>query len=352
VSAPDTLEELTDLIRAKSDEPGTRSSPKFVELAKRITAIYPSPEAIQASEDPDTDDSIWTQDPVKQAERAGAVWDLTLPAAGGKKLLYHLVEEGSVLGLAMLADSYGLAFLPDGQVLPEERAEEWEMFMTVAAEYQRPTEGQIRRKVRPMLTQRLAPYGFVPIPTPRGFSMKFRRPVGARRQQVRLGVQDYHEKFRADVWMEGQCEPVHAILAAALGPEVELRETDYFFLLTTLSSPPRSKFYLDTDGEIEDVFDWLERKAMPVLEQIRTVPGLDRFYNEVPDDVNWRDKPIEQFTALICAHLTGNPRFVELGRRLRELAKRNDSNPKSTMRTEHLDRLLAHLRDHVKPLDG
>jgi len=349
LAAPSTIYELADILKARfDDKPGPNA--KFVELARRITALYPSPEAVGRSDDPDAEASIWPNDPVKEAERAGAVWNLGLPPQGGSKLLCDLVKEGTDVGLTMLADSLGLAFLPDGQVLPRERQKQWEAFAAQAAASQRPTLGQMRKKMRALFAQRLAPYGFVPLPTPRGFSIKYHRPVEEGWQRVTLMVEDRHDQFQARVVLDGQCAPVHNILTAALGPDVQLRERDYSFELAMIDYDTKSTFYLQPEAQIEELFDWLTHRALPLLDKARTVRGLDRYYSEMPKDGQWRDVPIDSFAALICAHLTGNACFSELEQRLRAQVKFNDHNRNSDMRTEHLDRLLVYLREHVKPL--
>jgi len=163
-------------------------------------------------------------------------------------------------------------------------------------------------------------------------------------------VEDRHDQFQARVILDGQCAPVHNILTAALGPDVQLRERDYIFELGMIDFDTKSDFYLETTPEIEELFDWLTHRALPLLDKARTVRGLDRYYSEMPKDGQWRDVPIDSFAALICAHLTGNACFSELEQRLRAQVKFNDHNRNSDMRTEHLDRLLVYLREHVKPL--
>ena len=356
---PETIFQLAELIHAKAEE-RPRPNPKYVELARRLVQIFPTAEAIAAGGDPDADESVWLGDPVEQAKRAGAVWGIQLPGDRGLSVVHAAVEAGRELGLTMLLDSMGVAFLPDGRVLPEERQEEWDLFMEFGPEEEapakekRPTLPQLRKKLRVLFEQRLAPHGFgqLPLEDPT-FPVNYRRPVDVGGwQQVTFVADRHHDDFCLPyVLLSGQCARVHQILLAALGPAERPRDRDYTFFLTTLAEMTVSRIYVNTLKQIDQVLELLEQAGLPMLDQARTVAGLDRMYSHAPENVDWLNAKRESFTALICAYLTGNPSFLELEQQVREFVKRYDKTPDHPYRTENLDRLLAYLRDHVKPLD-
>ena len=351
---PKTIVELAKLIAARQeDNPGP--NPKFIDLARRISALYPSPEAVAASADPEVEASIWVEDPVQDAQRAGAVWGVDLPPQGGSKLLHDLIDQGRQLGLTMLLDSMGVAFLPDGQVLPAGRQREWDIFMEMAPEQKHATMGQMLKRLEALCGPRLAPHGYRPLPRERkATAIEYRRAVDGGWQQVRFSLVQTYGHFYVLVILTGQCAPVRGILTAVLGPEVSHWEweKDYHLYLQMLGFPKRSRFYVDTPEQIEEMFAMLESAGLPLLDRVRTVAGLDRMYSEAPDTAEWHGARDRRFTALICAHLTRNPRFAEWEARVREFVKKDDENLRSPYRTDNLERLLAYLREHVEPLEG
>jgi hypothetical protein len=133
----------------------------------------------------------------------------------------------------------------------------------------------------------------------------------------------------------------HRTLEAALKPDKPFWDRDYGFGLVAVAFPAKSQFRVDTDAEVAELLAWVIDKALPALDRMRPVRTLDQFLSTVDPAGQFRDMPFDSFTALICAHLTCNPRLAELERRLRVVAKQSDDAPFSRMQTKHLDRLLA-----------
>jgi hypothetical protein len=349
---PKNIFELAQLIAAQTDDT-LGPSPKYLELARGISALYPSPEAVAASSDPEVEESIWLEDPVTDAQRACAVWSVDLPPGGGAKLLYELIVQGRRLGLTLLLDSMGVAFLPDGRVLPEDQQDAWDIFLEMAPEQQRPTMGQMVKRLEALAGPRLALHGYLPLPREHNATViEYRRPVDGGWQQVRFSLKQRYDHFYTLVILTGQCAPVRAILTAVLEAQVSQFpwEIDYHLYLEGLTVPKHPDFFLDTPEQIGEMFAVLEQVGLPLLDQVRTVAGLDRMFSEAPDTGAWRAVRNMQFTTLICAYLMRNPRFAEWEASLREEVKKHDRSPTHPYRTENLDRLLAYLREYVTPL--
>jgi len=350
--APRLLSELWGMIEGMQEQRAGPNS-KFVELARRLVAKFPEQGVGATGADPGVHDSIWLSSPVKEAEKIeAAVWVLGLPRERWADVLVSVVEEGTKLGLALLDDSIGLGFLPDGRVIPEERREEWEQFQQEATLLRRPTKAQIRKKVGQLLEKRLAIHGFVRVPVPKvryfeGVDGMFDRPVEAGLQRIDFTIRERYDEFSCEVFFRGYCPAIRAIHNAAFGISLPDEYPDYAFGLSYLD-PSKYRYEVDTDEQIEALWRSLETAGLSSLDGARDLRGIDWLHNH-PESLPGPSVRESEYTGLISAYLVHNPRFDELVRFFAEKASKQtaDFPNRDSGRPQDLERLLQYLRGHV-----
>ena len=160
---PTTLQEMWMQVEPRLQQEAPVNA-KFVDLAQRLVDRFPNPDA--EPDDPLAEESVWLIDPVEQAEgHERQVWNLGLPVEQNVQVLHEAVRQATALGLSVLADHLGVAFLPGNKIVPASLQEQWEvLFEDLPAETleppQRLTKAHVRKQLKAMLAQRLEPHGF------------------------------------------------------------------------------------------------------------------------------------------------------------------------------------------------
>lgn len=100
-------------------------NPKFVEFARQLVERYPSSDMFAAN-DRDALDSVWAGNPLNHAQKEErALFGISLLGDDKLGVMRHLVQAANAAGLTVFDDQLGMAFLPNGQVLPPEAQAQW-----------------------------------------------------------------------------------------------------------------------------------------------------------------------------------------------------------------------------------
>src|SRR5262249_8003006 len=92
-------------------------------FAEKLVARYPARDMYPAG-DPDAEDAIWEGNPLASARRLKeAVFGLSLPRIDRPRVMRFLVEAANAVGLIVFDEQAGIAYLPNGKVLPNEAAD-------------------------------------------------------------------------------------------------------------------------------------------------------------------------------------------------------------------------------------
>jgi hypothetical protein len=345
---PYTIALLWNHIQKFRDEPAP-VNPRYVELASTMLEEFPTREML-VERGEDERDSVWLNSPLNEARQiTQAVWHMDLPTDQGPQVLAKLVKYGTQLGLTMYNDQLGIGFLPDGGVIPSERAEEWEAFQEEAESIERPTKAQMRSKMRKLFADRLASHGFSSgeIPTRSGFDAFYRRQTDDDWQAVGFRVENWYDTFVCEVRLYGCSAAVRAINDAAFGLVTEpfdIFSSNYSFQLNGAEWPRHSSFEIESEEQVDELFDRLLNKAMPLLDKARTVAGLNWLLHDPEAEFLGRYLRDTEYASLICAWLTNDACFEERVRRFAQIEAEEAQRPNGRP-AGRLARLLTHLRE-------
>ncbi|WP_341912186.1 hypothetical protein [Polaromonas sp. YR568] len=345
---PYTIALLWNHIQKFRDEPAP-VNPRYVKLASTMLEEFPTREML-VERGEDERDSVWLNSPLNEARQiTQAVWHMDLPTDQGPQVLAKLVKYGTQLGLTMYNDQLGIGFLPDGGVIPSERAEEWEAFQDEAESIKHPTKAQMRSKMRKLFTDSLAAHGFSPyeVPVRLGFDAAYLRQDADAWQVAAFFVKERYGNFYCEVKFYGANFAARAVYDAAMSTVSKPGDWvpgNYEFGLNDVEWPRRSPFLIDTQQHIEELNDWLLNKAIPLLDRVRTVEGLNWLMNHPDMEFLGRYLREVEYTSLITAWLTKNPCFEERVRRFAQIEAEEAQRPNGRP-AGRLARLLTHLRE-------
>lgn len=342
--------DLWKLIERQKEQPSDLN-PRYIALARHIVAKFPGPEASK--------DSIWVASPLRQvANLKEAVWHLELPKRSRVEVTRELVAQGGALGLALYDDQLGLGFLPGDRILPESAREDWEA-LTNEIPRQKLTQQQVQKKIDGLFAGWLAPHGFVPVaPRYKGTVSCFQREDANGKQCVTAGVHSSGDDFYCLVSIDGHVNLLRDIQLNAIGPDKridpDMPASEYRLGLLSLEGAPGNNFFVDTEHQIRELHQFVESKAVPLLDRLLDLEVLNWAFNHVDAyKTIGRQMRRDRYASLICAHLFNDPVAIE--QRAKEFA---DSAAAFAARNPNvfghlpaeLDRMKAYLRDSVKPL--
>jgi hypothetical protein len=382
---PSTLQEMWAQIEPRLQQ-AAEPNPKFVELAKRIEQKFAAPDdgAEQGGEE-----SGWLGNPVAEAEKlTKAAWNFGLPAEQPAEVLHEVVNQATLLGLAVLADYLGVGFLPGRKIVPATVSEQWEAFFGPAPESTRLTKAQVVKKLKEMLGEKLAPHGFTLVKATQVFKDGskgtdlgyFRRDLADGRQLIKFSVRRLRHGGLVCTFRGGGVNfTIHQILKAApLNDYFLMTGEDQFsfeYGFNFVDTEPglawtRSEFYKesspifvpdefrleDDDGfrflHVDKLLDAVTRALVSQLDQMKDVKSIDRVLNKdvsrLPGS-HVRKKGGNGHVALVCARLTNDPGFDDIVKAcIGVFGDRTDDLAES--RRAEMNQLANYLREHVAPL--
>ncbi len=311
------------LVNRKYPLPFVRPDPLFTALAKALLQVWPSREMF-ANNDRDRNCVVWDESPLVQARNAArvAVWHFQLPYAERNAIKFKLLDAASALGLYVFDAEDEIAWLPTGQIVPVAKAAPWTADMeTIKAALPKRSTIESNRIVRAKLTKLLEPYKFEPCLDPRfsEWNFAFTRLVQDGEQFIWGGVTPYDLKddmHSLDIHCSFTDERAAAVVQELFGPGFEhLGEfhldpfNDMGFWINL-----HRNMSLDSDVNLQQLFDEFEQGAMLALQLARTTRGRDRLLNTPnalpgpqynPHRVSTKDAVFRY----IVAWLVGNPRI-------------------------------------------
>jgi hypothetical protein len=344
---PTSLEAVGHAVLAlEHQQPGP--NPTFQALAQRLDAAVPS---LGGS----TELAAWAADLADQARSGcGAVWAMPLPPDELPRVLRVLVDEATTLGLAVLADGLGMAFLPGGQVLPPEQAAQWADLKRQIDQAPAPVgKADLTQAMATFLRQVLEPQGFRPVKA-KHYAVRFSRPTAQGAQAIEMELRGRAPDFDCVVMCCHSDDRVQQLFHGAFGQWATMDET-LFFNLTSFVGQRTGGQAIPTRQAMRAVVDLLVQRALPVLDLAAQSGGLDRVYNEPAlfpvDDPN--PHPVRPRTLaasmramgdkhclkpIITAWLAGNPGLDAVVAELRAFAQ-----GRADVTGADIDHLLAHL---------
>lgn len=344
---PASLQAAAQMMRARENDPFVPSE-AFQALAQRIAAAVP---ALGGS----VELTAWAADLAEQA-RSGrsAVWAISLPPDDLPRVLRRLVDEATALGLAVLADGLGMAFLPDGQVLPPEQAAQWaDLKRQIEQAPARVSKADLTKAMATFMRQVLQPQGFLPVKT-KLLSVGFARATARGEQRIAMGLRGRSPDFECVVILVNLDDQVQALFEGAFGALSPVGET-LFFQLGAFDGKPTFGHPIPTRQAMQRVIDLLKDRGLPVLDLCTKPGGLDRFYNTpglfpIDDHFPHPLRPTDLagslrmmgtkhcLKSIITAWLAGNPRLDAVVAELRGFAQ-----GRADVTGADIDALLAHL---------
>ncbi len=337
---PATVEEAGKaMLEFERHAPGP--NPKFVELARAMLSHFPEADS-------------WPNDPLAEARSCeDAVWAFSLPDEDLPQVIRLVVKHATALGLVVYGDQLGMAFLPDGRVLPEHLASQWAELGEYLDKGPKPfSKAQVQKLAAAYLGEALERHGFAPSREAGTKVTTFRRTTSDGVQRIELIVHGYAPDFECVVMCAHRNDQAEAISDALFPNPVDT----LYFNVDVFHEPfgETGRIPIKNMEQIRAMVAMVETYGMPVLDTAAAPGGLDRVMNE-PELFPFhygkayplRSPNLSQelitlgrfdgLKALIVAWLAHNPKFEERVAAVREVMKlRGDE--------AHLERLLEHLR--------
>jgi hypothetical protein len=342
LAAPATFDDVGRIVLDMAQRPQS-ADPRFAELALGLVVRHPVAAA------------GWAADPRHEARALNsALWVLALPEADRPRLLRDVVDLAMPLGLSVADPQIGLAFLPDGTVLPPDQAPLWADLKQQLDQQAPPlTKAEVRKMVVTFVQKVLAPHGFQPIKKER-VDAAFIRPLGDGHQLVWLSLAGAAPDLHIRVYAEHWNDEVQRIYNAVF--ENEWHVPTLGFALSGFVDCQSDELPIGTMAEVREMLRMLEADALPVLNLAAEAGGLLRLLTEPerfplhlaqprpgqPSNVvelAWMIVTKQSLKPLIVLWLAHSPAFDDRLTSLRAaFASRTfESNA-------DIDRLLAHLK--------
>ncbi len=297
--APGSFEEVAAQMLALQSQPAGAST-RLLAFAARLEATHPD-----RRQDPTGRDArLYGFGALQAQARActSAVFAFAVPRDDALDLLRVAVLK--LQGLALLDEQLGVAFLPDGRVLPPEWAERWRRMQAEApSALAPPPRVQLRQSLGDFLAKRLLGM------RAQGTSSADRRFVHhgtSHRQIVDLWVDGSHESLRCRLQVQGRDEWIETLAARTWGQP--LRGATY----RGVHEAPAAD-----EQALRDWSAFVDTRWLPLLVAARSGPRpLDRQVNG--NGPLWATMQAEAkgwVVALVLARLAGSPSFDELAAR-------------------------------------
>jgi len=341
-AAPATFDDVGDTVMAMMQRPPP-ANPRFAELAQALVARNP------------TEEIGWIGDPVRAARRLNqALWVLALPEGNRPRLLREVVDLALPLGLSVADPQLGLAFLPDGTVLPPENAPFWhELKQELDSHSPAPTKAQMRKLVAGKVREVLEPHGFQPIRKEEA-DAAFIRPLSTGHQMVWLGLYGALPDLKLWVFCGHWDGEVQRIFNDVVPKRWQQATVE--FALSKFVDSQVVALRIGSVEEINQMQALLANNALAVLNLLAQPGGLLRFIQEpalfpliVKPDRPWLattlaelavcESGVHRLKQLIVLWLAHAPEFERVTEEVRAYLKELVDHPEPD-----LDRLLAHLK--------
>jgi hypothetical protein len=350
-----------DRINTQLHREGGAQNPKFVELAQRLMARFPGPDAQASEDDDDGDDDadfedgdVWT-DVTLDGQVGGPVWGVGVLTQHMNTVLPFVFAEAGKLGLVVYDPQAGEVRLSGGRVLTqagqqpqqfEEESAPSSSGESHEAQYAADMENTLRgpdhimQLMRQVLDPVFIPLGFKAKKNREGrrISTIYRRKFDDCIQIIAWAIDDF--TGGADITWIPVIEPIYPVELKDLG----LQGYIYFDLQKTfeiLESAPPGQTYRDPLGnarrhKVESVNTRselnafvssgvlaIEKVVLPLMERMRSFEEMDRVLNapeaELPQvDANKSRIPI--------AWIAKNPALLDICRA--ELARHHLPHPR------------------------
>jgi len=331
-------------------------NPKFVRLAERLTQRYPYPGSPVAPGDDSNEtpasDWAWSDGPIDGMTKA-SVYNIGINIGMLEEVRPFVVQEASALGLCLMDEQAGEAYLPGGKVLsmsPDASQH------TEADEYD---DVPRTKDLAKLIFDRLTPF-FV------GQGYKARKSKFSFRRNFSDGWYEVAIVADVDRW------PVHAQFEVRgysrfhlvsdlvskiewpdIAPDNDLGtvilvqrnwmddDQNIKFLQRTGGGKYAVRSYSEVDAVVEHVTMKLSTRLLPLLHKCKTIEELDQVFNPVP----LSSSPFPIMGAgeqnLITAYLARNPRLQQLSEELsaRALKRRGGEY-------ERIQLYIEYIRNH------
>src|SRR6185503_6006153 len=278
-----------------------------------------------------------------------AVFAISLPSAGRARIMRFFVEAANKAGLTVFDDQAGLAFLPDGKVLPEDQADEWqdwgEELGSAPATW---GKTQARKALKGSLAAMLAGRGFrfmTPKQRPKSLSTcnaPFIRDVEGGHQEIHIWLQGSGDALHGALHAIATHDAVEEIWNKAVGPAWSTgmfgTSASFFLTLQGLLNGYDEKFPLGDEQDVAALGTLVESKVIPILDRCRSLKDLDRLTDWDSGDPYFRSRG-GILSRLIRRRLAGNPAFEAMAQKY--LAMFAEAPPETQAK---LREIVDHLR--------
>jgi hypothetical protein len=281
-------------------------NPKFVALARQLVASYPSQQS-------DPKNSVWIGDPIGEAQTCDdAVFTIALPPANRLGLLRLVADKATAHGLTVYDMQIGMVFLPNGVVLPQEHAAAW------ALEKQK-MDAAPKPKTKAQMLKHLSEY-WAPVFGNHGFKpgkksaegIGFERGIEHGKQTIAVYVDGSGSEFSCDVHLRVNNEVVTKLFQPYANPN---KEVEIVIPMDVLVSQPYGGYPIATPEELQRLTSQIETEALPVLDSLRDVKGMNQVFNIDRPEYLLKEMRFNSnlyFVSLIAARLGGNQQFEVL----------------------------------------
>jgi hypothetical protein len=354
---PDSLDAADKLLHELDACRPSAEKPKFVALARRLTQRFPTADMWPVGDDGEEDevplDQVAWKDWSITDKIDDAVWNLGLNTGMLEDVRPFLIEEANALGLCMLDEQAGEAYLPGDKVLrmpgqqpaPANKDNEYD-------DVPRTKEmlGLVYERLAPLLAER-------------GFKGK-KRSLTFRR----VFVDGWHELY---VWSSVDRWPVHAEFAVTvtarfhaisnrvaaiafpekppkdvedlctlLGPQRNWIEGDEPFLFPRTNQHYEVRSHLEIETVLDHLCSNLRLRLLPALDACQTVEDFDRALNPPPGVRSFFNGYLGGKENIVAAYLARNTNLEELCREYDpRLHKGRDRNPR-------VEKCIDYVRSH------
>lgn len=237
-------------------------NPKFVALGQQLAARFPQHRCGDAGD--------------------AAVWAFALPPDDRVPLLQFVVEAANALGLVVLDDQLGIAFLPSGAVreMGEDARGPSDQQAADAGLSDDPSQALARAHaaIEPGLASLLRRHGFEPQrrELTDQWVAEFTRPAQGGRQHVEMTA--YFTRYGDFSWLltfRSRMDDVHGVLQACLDADrLSSGAGDLVFHPRMIDRSVRpADLSVASDADIGHLLSWIEAVALPVLNQALTCAG-------------------------------------------------------------------------------
>ena len=350
--APQTFDEVVAQYRKLSevdDEPNYW----FVSFAQRIQDM------VKFTDAPNEEWQRLYGQFVASAKRSrGALFQVDMPRDNPAGMLKRMVQTATALKLVVYDDNSGLAFLPDGQVLPPAKARVWQAIQS-GRDYNPDalpdTKPAFLELAQPLFAQVFGPHGFVEGVNNHGEPVLTRQCAGGD-QYLQISSKPLRGKpgFGVDIDFNMTSPAVNDIYQQFQFPRGAPSPYALGSSLFLIGSRNSADLEVQTRKDLEALFHAAAQRIMPILDTARDIRGMDRAMNGEAA-VKLRDylrRTIYIPHCLIVAWLAGNPHFEDLLIELTEAARKfwPAAQTDSQLRWNELARLADYLRHEVQPL--